>query len=89
MRPRGSPEASAATFRPFAVLTNPLASERQKLHPSFASGPLALGALPLNGKPLSHTYLQSIARHTRLANESARAPGLRVDDGIGTHFAAL
>lgn len=55
---------------------------------SFASRALALGeSLPMIGKLLGHSQVQSTARYAHLANESVKASGLRVGDSIGAHIA--
>ena len=54
---------------------------------SFASPALALGeTLPVIGKLLGHTQVQTTARYAHLANESVKASGSRVGDSIGTHI---
>ena len=58
------------------------------LRHSFASRALALGeSLPMIGKLLSHTQVQTTARYAHLANESMKASGSRVGDSIGAHIA--
>ena len=55
---------------------------------SFASRALALGeSLPMIGKLLGHTQVQTTARYAHLANESVKASGSRVGDSIGAHIA--
>ena len=57
------------------------------LRHSFASRALALGeSLPMIGKLLGHTQVQTTARYAHLANESVKASGSRVGDSIGTHM---
>ncbi|MDE0209170.1 MAG: site-specific integrase [Boseongicola sp.] len=57
------------------------------LRHSFASRALALGeSLPMIGKLLGHTQVQTTARYAHLANESVKASGSRVGDSIGTHI---
>ena len=54
---------------------------------SFASRALALDeSLPMIGKVLGHTQVQTIARYEHLANESVKASGSRVGDSIGKHI---
>ncbi len=54
------------------------------LRHSFASRALALGeSLPMIGKLLGHTQVQTTARYAHLANESVKASGARVSDSIG------
>ena len=54
---------------------------------SFASRALALGeSLPMIGKLLGHTQVQTTARYAHLANESVKASGSRVGDSIGLHI---
>ena len=56
------------------------------LRHSFASRALALGeSLPMIGKLLGHTQVQTTARYAHLANESVRASGSRVWDSVGVH----
>ena len=58
------------------------------LRHSFASRALALGeSLPMIGKLLGHTQVQTTARYAHLANESVKASGSRVGDSIGIHIA--
>ena len=57
------------------------------LRHSFASRALALGeSLPMIGKLLGHTQVQTTARYAHLANESVKASGSRVGDSIGQHI---
>ena len=57
------------------------------LRHSFASRALALGeSLPMIGKLLGHTQVQTTARYAHLANESVKASGSRVGDSIGSHI---
>ena len=57
------------------------------LRHSFASRALALGeSLPMIGKLLGHTQVQTTARYAHLANESVKASGARVGDSIGSHI---
>ena len=57
------------------------------LRHSFASRALALGeSLPMIGKLLGHSQVQTTARYAHLANESVKASGSRVGDSIGAHF---
>ena len=59
------------------------------LRHSFASKALALGeSLPMIGKLLGHTQVQTTARYAHLANESVKASGSRVGDSIGKHIAS-
>ncbi len=54
------------------------------LRHSFASRALALGeSLPMIGKLLGHTQVQTTARYAHLANESVKASGSRIADSIG------
>ena len=56
--------------------------------PHFSSKALALGeSLPMIGKLLGHTQVQTTARYALLANESVKASGSRVSDSIGIHVA--
>ncbi len=58
------------------------------LRHSFASRALALGeSLPMIGKLLGHTQVQTTARYAHLANESVKASSSRVGDSIGLHIA--
>ncbi len=58
------------------------------LRHSFASRALALGeSLPMIGKLLGHTQVQTTARYAHLANESVKASGSRVGDSIGAYIA--
>ena len=60
------------------------------LRHSFASMALALGeSLPMIGKLLGHTQVQTTARYAHLANESVKASGSRVGDSIGLHIAPV
>ena len=55
------------------------------LRHSFASRALALGeSLPMIGKLLGHTQVQTTARYAHLANESVKASGSRVGNSIGS-----
>ena len=59
------------------------------LRHAFASRALALGeSLPMIGKLLGHTQVQTTARYAHLANESVKASGSRVGDSIGLHIAS-
>ena len=58
------------------------------LRHSFASRALALGeSLPIIGKLLGHTQVQTTARYAHLANVSVKSSGSRVGDSIGLHIA--
>ena len=58
------------------------------LRHSFASRALALGeSLPMIGKLLGHTQVQTTARYAHLASDSVKASGSRVGDSIGSHIA--
>ena len=60
------------------------------LRHTFASRALALGeSLPMIGKLLGHTQVQTTARYAHLANESVKASGSRVGDSIGAHIAPV
>ena len=60
------------------------------LRHTFASMALALGeSLPMIGKLLGHTQVQTTARYAHLANESVKASGSRVGDSIGLHIAPV
>ena len=57
------------------------------LRHSFASRALALGeSLPMIGKLLGHTQVQTTARYAHLANESVKASGSRVGDSFAAHI---
>ena len=59
------------------------------LRHSFASRALALGeSLPMIGKLLGHTQVQTTARYAHLANESIKASGSRIADSIGADILA-
>tara|TARA_R110002012_G_scaffold90586_2_gene221377 strand:+ start:243 stop:1409 length:1167 start_codon:yes stop_codon:yes gene_type:complete len=54
------------------------------LRHSFASGALALGeGLPMIGKLLGHTQVQTTARYAHLANDPVKAAAGKVSDAIG------
>jgi integrase len=54
------------------------------LRHSYASGALALGeGLPMIGKLLGHTQVQTTARYAHLARDSVKTAGSRVSDTIG------
>ena len=54
------------------------------LRHSFASGALALGeGLPMIGKLLGHTQVQTTARYAHLANDPVKTAAGRVSDAIG------
>ena len=54
------------------------------LRHSFASRALALGeGLPMIGKLLGHTQVQTTARYAHLARESVKASASRIADSIG------
>lgn len=54
------------------------------LRHSYASGALALGeALPMIGKLLGHTQVQTTARYAHLANDPVKAAAGKVSDFIG------
>jgi len=54
------------------------------LRHSYASGALALGeGLPMIGKLLGHTQVQTTARYAHLANDPVKAAGSKVSDMIG------
>ena len=60
------------------------------LRHSFASRALALGeSLPMIGKLLGHTQVQTTARYAHLASESVKASGSRVGNNIGSHILPL
>ena len=60
------------------------------LRHSFASRALALSeTLPVIGKLLGHTQVQTTARFAHSANETIKASGSRVGDSIGAHIAPL
>ncbi len=55
------------------------------LRHSYASGALALGeGLPMIGKLLGHTQVQTTARYAHLANDPVKTAGGKVSDMIGT-----
>ena len=55
------------------------------LRHSFASRALALGeTLPVIGKPLGHTLVESTARHAHLARDPVRESAARTAAGIGS-----
>ncbi len=52
---------------------------------SFASRALALGeGLPMIGKLLGHTQVETTARYAHLARDSVRGSAIRVSDSITT-----
>jgi integrase len=54
------------------------------LRHSYASGALALGeGLPMIGKLLGHTQVQTTARYAHLANDPVKTAAGRVSDTIG------
>jgi integrase len=54
------------------------------LRHSYASGALALGeGLPMIGKLLGHTQVQTTARYAHLANDPVKSAAGRVSDAIG------
>ena len=55
------------------------------LRHSYASGALALGeGLPMIGKLLGHTQVQTTARYAHLGRDPVKVAGSRVSDAIGT-----
>ena len=59
------------------------------LRHSFASRALALGeSLPMIGKLLGHTRIQTTARYAHLPRDSVKASASRVADSIGAELAA-
>ena len=55
---------------------------------SFVSRTLALGeSLPMIGKLLGYTQVQTTARYAHLANESVAVSGSSVGDTVGVHIA--
>jgi len=59
------------------------------LRHSFASSALALGeGLPMIGKLLGHTQVQTTARYAHLANAPIKAAAARISDRIGDAIAA-
>ena len=65
------------------------APRKHDLRHSFASKALALGeSLPMIGKLLGHTQVQTTARYAHLANDSVKASGSRIGDSIGAALAA-
>lgn len=59
------------------------------LRHSYASGALALGeGLPMIGKLLGHSQMQTTARYAHLADDPVKAAAGRVSDMIGTAMAA-
>ena len=58
------------------------------LRHSFAFRALVLGeSLPMIGKLLGHTQVQTTARYAHLANESVKASGSRIGDSVGAYIA--
>ena len=56
---------------------------------SYASGALALGeGLPMIGKLLGHTQVQTTARYAHLANDPVKAAAGKVSDTIGAAMMA-
>jgi integrase len=54
------------------------------LRHSYASRALALGeGLPMIGKLLGHTQVQTTARYAHLATQPVKAAAARISDGIG------
>ena len=54
------------------------------LRHSYASGALALGeGLPMIGKLLGHTQVQTTARYAHLANDPVKAAAGKISDSIG------
>ena len=75
------------SLRP-AMRPDSIDSLQPYLRYSFASRALALGeSLPMIGKLLGHTQVQTTARYAHMANESVKASGSRVGDSIGAHIA--
>ena len=59
------------------------------LRHSFASGTLALGeGLPMIGKLLGHTQVQTTARYAHLARDTVKASAARIGDSIDNDLVA-
>ena len=59
------------------------------LRHSFASRALALGeSLPMIGKLLGHTQVQTTARYAHLARDSVKASASKIADSIGADILA-
>lgn len=62
----------------------------RELRHSYASGALALGeGLPMIGKLLSHTQVQTTARYAHLANDPIKSAAGRVSDTIGAAMSRI
>ena len=60
------------------------------LRHSFASRALALGeGLPMIGKLLGHTQVQTTARYARLARDTVKASAARIGDSIDNDLDAM
>ena len=59
-----------------------------RLRHSFASRALALGeGLPMIGKLLGHTQVQTTSRYAHLARDTVRASAARIGDSIDSDLA--
>src|SRR5262249_27225112 len=67
--------------------------ENVRLHDlrhSFASGAVALGeSLPMIGKLLGHTQVQTTARYAHLASEPVKAAAQRISDEIASAVSGI
>ena len=63
--------------------------DTENLRHSFASRALALGeGLPMIGKLLGHTQVQTTARYAHLARDTVKASAARIGDSIDNDLVA-
>ena len=77
---------------PWEVICERAGLEDMRLHDcrhSYASRALALGeSLPMIGRLLGHTQVETTARYAHLAQDSVRESGVQVSDSIATDVLA-
>ena len=67
----------------YAWLLSPTSAQLHHLRHSFASRALALAeGLPMIGKLLGHTQVQTTARYAHLARDTVKASAARIGDSI-------
>ena len=83
-RRSGSPRASRQiSCSNYAWLLSPTAAQLHHLWHSFASRALALGeGLPMIGKLLGHSDIETTARYAHLAHDSIHEAAERLADSI-------
>jgi integrase len=77
---------------PWEIVCEPAGLEDLRIHDarhSYASRALALGeSLPMIGRLLGHTQVETTARYAHLAEDSVKESAMRVADSIGADLLA-